>query len=369
MKKILKKLMLSVVAMAVVLALVEICFVVKHGALRGLPPQELRVHDYFYQDSAGCFRIKPKVRGWHMSYDGGGDVLVKINSDGMRSPEITKDDRARIAFVGDSIVFNGGVPWTNTFTALLEERRAANEPDPARQWQCLDYGMSDLGIADYYLKLRDHALKAQPSSVVLGLYVNDSRPPQGFLGESQKVPLSQWLRRSLLYRLYTVRKLHKQVGLMRLRLNPEINRRFEWSTDYQEKTYLKRPEAWNEMVEKARYDWGAAWSEESWDYIGEHLGKIRDLCKEAGADLHVVMFPVSAQVEFETLSDDVTYPQRQARRLADEMGIAMTDLLPLLREHRGERIFADQCHLTSRGNQIVADLLYPRLSRGASITN
>ena len=80
-----------------------------------------KIHGNFYFDRNGVFRIKPDSRGWHKGYDQQA-VMVEINSDGFRGPELRASPSQRIVFMGDSIMFNGGVKQEHTFIALLEDQ-------------------------------------------------------------------------------------------------------------------------------------------------------------------------------------------------------------------------------------------------------
>ena len=52
-----------------------------------------------------------------------------------------------------------------------------------------------------------------------------------------------------------------------------------------------------------------------------------------------------------------SYPQRQLSALCSTLGVPVLDLLPILQLHAEENIFYDQCHLTARGNRIVASAI------------
>jgi len=81
-----------------------------------------RIHDYIYYDKNGCMRFTPNVIGVHRSYDDPKrGILIKINSDGFRGFDVLDAPKKRILFLGDSIVFDGGVSEQDTFIHRLEE--------------------------------------------------------------------------------------------------------------------------------------------------------------------------------------------------------------------------------------------------------
>lgn len=354
LKPLLMRLALSGVAILVVLTAVECVFWFRLGFPWTEVPENVRIHDLYYQDRDQCWRMPSNARGWHISYEGQGERLVEVNSIGTVGAEPRDDGSRRIAFLGDSIVFNGGIPPSNAFPVLVEQHLNAVGGMTGRRWQSLNFGMSDLGIEDYERKLKYHALEHKPDIVVVGLYLNDSRPPQGFLGESRRSGIGQAIRRSGLDRLHLVRYVHKRVGRWRIKRNPAINQRFGWVRAYQDKSYASSEEDWLAMLEKARYDWGAAWREESWVLIEEKLAGMRQLCLANGASIVVVLFPVSVQMELADRFSSATFPQRRAAEVCGRLNIPLLDLLPVYLENKDKAILADQCHLTSVGNRIVS---------------
>ncbi len=357
LKPVIMRLTLSGVTLLVVMALVECAFWLRLGFPWKEVPKHVRIHDSYYQDGDQCWRMPVNTRGWHVSHDGDGDVLVGVNSIGTVGAEPRDDGSRRIAFIGDSIVFSGGIPLGDSIPVRVEQHLNEAVGATGRRWQCLNFGMSDLGIADYEKKLTYHALDHRPDLVVVGLYMNDSRPPQGFLGESRRSGVGQAIRRSGLYRLHLVRYVHKRIGIWRVKRNPAINQRFGWVGAYQDKSYADSEAEWLEMLEKARYDWGAAWREDSWPVIEEKLAGMQQRSQAHGARLVVVLFPVSVQMELADRFSSATFPQRQAAAVCAKLNIPLLDLLPVYLENRNVPILADQCHLTSVGSRLVAHVI------------
>ena len=281
-------------------------------------------------------------------------MLVRINTEGFRGT-LPSGKGPRIAFVGDSIVFSGGCVESNTFVSRIA---AASVGKHSSGWQCLNLGVSDTGLQEYDVQIRNHVLAMDPQLIVLCFYLNDSRPPQGFAGETRQIALSQWLRRSVWYRLHIVRKLHLQLRALRARFNPGLNKRFAWSEAYRAKSYLQQPTSWTNIVHTARYDWGAAWTPESWILVEKTLRSISQTCKAKQVPLCLVVFPVGVQLELSETTDRLTYPQEQILALSEALAIPCLDLLPELRKHSVEELLADQCHLTSYGSEVVADILF-----------
>ncbi|MBI4676174.1 MAG: SGNH/GDSL hydrolase family protein [Elusimicrobia bacterium] len=327
-------------------------------ALERPPAFAARIHESFYTDLRGCMRIKPHARGWHKAYDAPGDVMVEVNSQGIRGPELMSSPAKRFVFIGDSITFDGGVVWEDSFPAIVQRKF---RDEGLEGWETVNLGMTDTGVVQYLAKVEHHGLALKPDMVVLCLYLNDSRPPQGFIGQDGQKGWEWRLKGSLLHRLYVVKAVHYWMRYFMVTHEPGLKARLDWVPRYVKKAYHEDSSDWKKLVEEARYDWGAAWTEESWRVIAEHAGKIKKLCDSRGVLLGIVLFPVSAQVYMERLFDGADFPQRRAASMARDLGVPFLDLLPALRPHAARRLYCDHCHLTKEGNAVVAEILHRHL--------
>ena len=98
------------------------------------------------------------------------EVLNKnINSDGIRSLHeysTEKNDKKRIAVLGDSFTFGDIVPTRFTYPYMLEELTGA---------EVLNYGMSGRGINYMYLMFYNRTLSFDPDILIMGIFVDDIR--------------------------------------------------------------------------------------------------------------------------------------------------------------------------------------------------
>lgn len=138
-------------------------------------------------------------------------------------------------------------------------------------------------------------------------------------------------------------------------------------------TKSKRPFAW-----EGREDLAPAWREESWREVEEHLSAIRDLCRDRGAALAVVAFPIEVQFEQRSLADRerTMRPQRFLSRACSRLGIPLLDLTQEFeRAPAPAELFRDGLHLSDRGHSLAEqevdaflrreDLLGSNLARSA----
>lgn len=318
------------------------------------------IHEYTFLDDKGCVRMIPGSKGVHPSCDYKDiSILVSINSEGIRGPELLPTPEKRILFLGDSIVFAGGVPLERTFVRQLEAR--LNPGCAARGGygvEVLNFGASDSGIGQHYARLLHHGLRLKPDYVFLGLYLNDAVPSQGVFGAASMDAVEIFLESPLLSRSSLARHVEKYYRQVKYAGRDDMRRRFRWVERFNARKYLKDREDLIPLVREADLDWGAAWLPESWDKIRFYLEKISVLCRDNGIRLAVFLFPAEPQVRSDVPWEDLDYPQRQMAEIADELGVPFCDLLPGLRLKKEKRIFVDQCHYFTEGNDVVASIIH-----------
>ncbi len=115
------------------------------------------------------------------------NAMVDINSDGLRDKEypVSKSDKHRIIFLGDSLTFGWGVKEEETFATLIEEDLNSSSPT-----EVLNFGTGNYNTEQEVNLFIDKGLKYNPDKVVLFYFINDSEitPEKSdlwFLGYSQ----------------------------------------------------------------------------------------------------------------------------------------------------------------------------------------
>jgi hypothetical protein len=318
--------------------------------------------DLFYStDREGFRRNIPNRTGYERLWNGQGRAEFRINSLGLRGPELAVEKPAgtfRILFLGDSITLGGRLPEDDVWVT-----RAAKALGP--RYEAANAGASDVGLVEEERTLRESGLAIRPDLVVLGWYLNDARPPFGFPDEIVfKHPAIRWFNRQAWLRKshlagFLYESAREAVVERQLRVMDASNQRFQWTADYMAGRWADDPAAFAGLVRKARYDWGDAWEERSLDWMAGKIVALRDLAARRGAGFAVVMLPVHAQVYAGFTSPLIDRPQRLLGERLRQAGIPRLDLLPHLRayvrRHPGEKIFYDQCHYTPDGNGVVAD--------------
>lgn len=309
---------------------------------------------YYYTTPEGELRVRPNVSAWHVGYDDR-PVKVDINSSGFRGPELKPSPGHRLIFLGDSVVFNGGVPWENTFVALLERSLR----DQGLDVEVVNAGLADVGIDQYLRQVQGKRFAAlAPDLVVVGLYLNDSRPPQGFIGEDNPDRIIRWMEHPILNRSALINVLKYAYLVFKSLRGRNVSHRFQWVSRFRSQDWMTDPEAFRQTVAAACYDWGAAWDPTFSSTVYPGLIKIQEQCRRQGAKLAVIMFPVSPQVYTFLENPYIALPQREFAVFARGQSIPFLDLLPELRRHNRESLFKDHCHLNRKGSQVAAGVMH-----------
>jgi len=284
----------------------------------------------------------------HTHYGSGMDVMMDINSLGFRDDEIPiekSENEIRIIFLGDSIVLSDFLPKDQIFVELIEKELNNHYID--KNIAVINTGVTDIGIKEELDILTENVLRLDADYVILGFYLNDSRPPWGFTGE---LDAPGWLRShslliDMLYKKFKLAQFLKEKGVERASWKQSFDK-LNWSNDRND--FLK-------WAKKAKYDWGAAWEHESWDTVDIQLQRLKLLSIEHNFKVAVVVFPVAYQVYTNFIENT---PQTILKEKVKRLKFEYFDILPVLRPFRAKfKMFYDQCHPTDKTHKIIAEAL------------
>ena len=279
------------------------------------------------------------------------DIDMQINSLGFRDRELSPRKGAeefRALVLGDSITWGDYLPADEVYVKRAEQ--LLNPSPDGRRVELINAGVGDIGTREEVDILEESGLETQPDLVVVGFYLNDSRPPWGFAGELGR---PGWLRRhsalaAELYRSWRLQRWLKEQG----------EPRWSWVYARDQIPWRKDPAALERLAWLARYDWGAAWQPESWAKVDKELARLRKLAGHHNFRVLVLAFPVRFQVEADFVDDR---PQKELAERARANGFGFLDLLPLLRSHRSEAIYFDHCHPLPAANVWIGQALAQRI--------
>ena len=270
------------------------------------------------------------------------DIPIEINSLGFRGREIAPEKSPgvpRILIMGDSITWGDYLRDEDTYVRHTEVDLARALGHPV---EVINGGEGDTGSEEQIDILEESGLRVKPDLVVLGFYLNDSRPPWGFSGE---LGGRGWLRRHSL----AADKFYEKLVLWRW-IRQQGGSRFAWIEAQNRLDWKHDPRAFQELAQLADFDWGAAWDAASWETIDRQLTRLEHHAKQNGFRVATLTFPVKFQVQATTADDS---PQKTFAGLSRKHGFTNLDLLPLFRAHASEDILFDQCHPTALMNGMI----------------
>jgi len=279
------------------------------------------------------------IRNHYLSRE---DIKMDINSLGFRDEEIPEakgESDIRILVLGDSITWGDYLQKDEVFVERIEGY--LNKSIEDKQIQVINAGVGDIGIEEEMNILIERGLSVQPDIVVLGFYLNDSRPPNNFMSE-----LNEWKR----LRKYSllVDTIYRKIKLKQW--TDERKERFQWIGLEKGMNWKSNRDDFIHLASLAKHDWGAAWEEDSWEVVESNLDRLKALSLEHDFEVAVIVFPVSFQVYADFIEDS---PQRALKEKALERGFKQFDLLPLLRENNKVELFYDYCHPMKKTNDII----------------
>ena len=274
------------------------------------------------------------------------DVHVDINSLGFRGPELAAQKAPgeyRILVLGDSITIGDYLPEEAVYVRRMEAH--LRDRLPGRRIVVVNGGVGGFNLAEELDLLEDRGLALSPDMVLVGFYLNDSRPRWGFPGEDGR----GWLRRhsvfvDLVYRTLLIQHWMKTKG----------DGKFNWVRAQKTLDWANDPGAFHQLRDMAVYDWGAAWDPTSWRAIDLGLARLKAHSERSHFSVAIAALPVSFQVYARFLDDA---PQREMEARTRAVGFRYLDLLPVLRQHRGEDLFFDHCHPREGANDLIGQAL------------
>jgi len=277
-------------------------------------------------------------------------VNFQTNSMGFRGKRefsLTKPaDVLRILFLGDSVTLEAFLPEAETFPAMVEKILSAT-----RKVEVINAAVSGIGLREEVYILKDTGLKMHPDVVVVGFYMNDSRPPWGF--EKEYYTLPPWLMESskvIEQYSYLYKWVWKRLLVHRF-MRKNLASIWDWTADYNAGKWRTDQAAYQKVIKGAKLDFGSAWDENSWPVIYSGMDRLQELGKKYNFKPAVVIFPVTMQVRADFYDD---FPQQKLLGYCRAHDLPCLDLLPILRAHKDEDLYFDMCHLKALGDQVVA---------------
>ncbi len=352
------------------------------------------------------YALAPKARALfvHAPRNGGGLVLVTVNSDGFRGDELRGGRDPRILVYGDSYVEADYARLAETFTERLEERVGALA---GRHVEGVNAGTNGYGPDQALRRFQDEAKGLRPSGVVFALFADNDfgdllrnrlyRLDEGRLAEAGGTLVGpvrsmfdpagrvedlelrkrlRWLvRRSRRPRRLTPesREAQRRAAMADyLRSSVELCRR-----EYEEAVVKRNPEI-SDLV-KDHYDADVSFFPESDAAVYKRalmeavLRELRASALREGVPVLVLVVPSPVDIceACEIPVDTKAYPAYDRRRLSSELaaaaeraGLPVVDLFDAFRRAGPDALFyrEGEDHWNAAGQDLAARLVAERIA-------
>ncbi len=128
---------------------------------------------FYSADEFRGYVLTPRIEGWYRKE---GESYVRINSDGLRDTEHSKQKPAntlRIAVIGDSYAEALQVPLENAFWKLAENRLQQCSALGGKTVEVINFGVSGYGTAQELITLQKQVWEYSPDVVLLAFTTNN----------------------------------------------------------------------------------------------------------------------------------------------------------------------------------------------------
>lgn len=338
----------------------------------------------FYQpDASRGYALRPNLEGWYRKE---GEAFVRINSDGLRDREHSKEkppDTLRIAVVGDSYAEAFQVGQEKAFWSVMERRLGDCPSLRGRRVEVINFGVSGYGTAQELITLRERVWAYSPDVVLLAVTTNNDvldnsralkltdeipyftlRDGQLVLDNSFRDARSFRLRDSALNRagrwlrdhLRFVQAVHLAQVALKSRLDAWRDRRRD-AEEKQTNAAAQSPAHAQQQEGAPTDELGAAnviyrepsddtWRD-AWAVTERLLATMNLEVREHGARFYVVTLSNGIQVYPEASArrafaerlgvEDLFYPERRFRALGYASGFPVLNLAPEMQRRADER--------------------------------
>jgi lysophospholipase L1-like esterase len=269
-------------------------------------------------------------------FDEDGCLLVRINADNLRGPELALRKSAgtwRLAAIGDSFTFGEGVRLMDAWPAAVGRAVAASGLFP--DVEVLNAGIPGFIANDSRLYLQHKVMKYAPDQIVYGFFLNDVFP--GNAPDPEMV--------ALMARVYgpptglgTVSRLADMI------IHADHRRRLT------ERTETMYRESFG----------GAGLTADDWAETRGHILEMKAIADRNGIGFLMVIFPVLT-----VLGDDYPFEDvhRQVAEFCEANGIDYVDVLDTWRPERAEelRVHVTDHHPNARAHALAARVISQRI--------
>lgn len=283
----------------------------------------------FLYDQSDTFNMTLSSKRWFNRH-----VEPYKNSDGFRDshplPVQLPAGKRHLVFIGDSFTMGHGISqMEDRFSDLI-----AADLERAKPGEFIVSNMGEAGWEISVIEGMIRALISQGRPVTTLIYVYNLNDIEGYDPRTTE----------------TIKSLQANEPKFWL-----FTRSYSWNWFYFRYQQFSRAEVSDYFPHLQK-----SYDTEAWNGVKSKLDSIRDHCREANIDFRMVIFPfvhnLGADYAFQPVHEKLV-------RYCEDAGIPVLDLLPVLKEHSGERLVVSRfdAHPNEAVQRIVAKALREQL--------
>ncbi len=271
-------------------------------------------------------------------------AVLETNALGFRDKEfyVSKiPNVVRIGFLGDSVSEGFGLKVRDRFSNLIEDK--LNQSSLGASFESYNFAVSGHATVDEYLVLKNEVIRHKPDFLILQIGGNDfdrnlwfknlkgtdgktAQPAPRGKQTKQGFGAKNWLRNhSALYLA-----IAERLNYFALRNGFKSFRSTNGSKDLEI-------------------------GPSEWEATEELLEEMADICRRSKIKLVMTYFPGDIEV-FSRDKESATVLNERLAAVAKRLSVPFLDVLTPFRRDGRSNLYFDDCHLTSKGNRIIADI-------------
>ena len=291
------------------------------------------------------------------------NAVIKVNSFGLRSPEIqAKSEKYRILVLGDSFTWGFGVDFNQTFVKRLGDALG-------NKYEVINGGATSYSPTLEYLYMREKGMQLKPDMVLLAFDMSDVFDDNVYeryavFNESDivKVPAQ---KAGMISQITSSKVFVVVKGLIE-----SLYSRMENKPVITDSPYLNDPNSDKYAIMRFNNNtYGVEWNR-----TFKYIKKLDVLLKENNMSFAIIVYPYGNQVngrEWQrgrftfAFAEGVTYPDTPARVLEDfgkRENITVINAFDAFRNSTMFPLFYSfDGHFTASGHNILAEVIYSKL--------
>lgn len=346
-----KNIMLYIISLLVGLIMCELALAIF------LPqPKEIIKSPYFFSehDQEIGWVLKKNSKGLHQPNRSEPAVLVEINSKGFRGKEFTggkAPEKKRIVILGDSITFGYGLDEKATYPAMLQGLLGDS-------YEVINSGVVGYGIDQQYLYFKREVIQYLPDIVIVGFSAGDIYDSICSRRFNVAKPFFRLVDGRL---VYVKPPAIKKATIREVFFRDKPVQAFFFNNSNLYRFIFYRVADLDKIMNINTEEMNLV---EGMELVKVIINSLKKDCEQIKCKLLFLAIPQENWFDSSSGGEAFKHGHNAATAVLEETGVPYIDLWEPFIKESGKGLFlkGDPVHTNQRGNRIIADALYHRLT-------